>query len=187
MLHRCAFGPSLFATAGLHHDHFQDHNSLLAITAAMGALSLAACNKVAPTPTQKTANADMGNQPATAPPIASLPLATAMPPAAAPAAPLASVLPPAQRPIRVAPGQQADRYRYTDRAFAMGQAFGDTPPDYTVDYQGTRAWVCRRRRTSERRGSPTGRGRGRGKGTGGGRAEDPAACRAGQGARAGTC
>jgi hypothetical protein len=122
---------------------FRITTSLLAITATMGALSLAACNKVAPTPTQETASADMGNQPVTAPPIASLPLATAMPPAAAPAAPLASALPPAQRPIRVAPKRNADRYRYTDRAFSMGQAFGDTPPDYTVDYQGTRPWVWR--------------------------------------------
>jgi hypothetical protein len=34
-------------------------------------------------------------------------------------------------------------YRYIDDAADLGDAFADSPPDYTVDYDGTRPWIWR--------------------------------------------
>ncbi|HEV2532787.1 hypothetical protein, partial [Phenylobacterium sp.] len=79
--------------------------------------------------------------PATGAPIASLPLAEgAAPPTAY--APIADQLPPAP-PVLVRRPPPRARYSYIDRAYAMGQAFGESPPDYTVDYQGERPWIWR--------------------------------------------
>ena len=108
--------------------------SRMAIASCILVLTLSACQK-------SGSNADNG-QPATAPPIAALALATAPPPGPITYAPPVSALPaPAPVPLRLRQGR--DRYGYTDRAYAMSRAFGDTPPDYTVDYDGTRPWVWR--------------------------------------------
>ncbi len=108
--------------------------SRLALTSVAAALALAACNQTPATPAAPT-----GTQPVTAAPIAALPLATASPP---PAAPAPAVLPPPATRVRVAP-RPKERYRYADRAAQYNLAFADSPPDYTVDYQGTRPWVWR--------------------------------------------
>ena len=42
------------------------------------------------------------------------------------------------------------RYRYVDRAAALNGAFADSPPDYTVDYNGSRPWIWRSRDGSRR-------------------------------------
>lgn len=97
-------------------------------------IAVASCNKQA----NPTANGGA----AEAPPIAALPLAAAAV-APAPPAPPASALPPPTRRISYAPPPRNQRYRYIDRAYSMGGAFADTPPDYTVDYQGTRPWIWR--------------------------------------------
>jgi hypothetical protein len=100
----------------------------LLLTAAATSLMLAACN-------QKPAG------PVTGAPIASLPLADAAPPPET-AAPPASELPPAPPITRVsAPRQPA--YSYIDDAYDLGDAFADSPPDYTVDYDGVQPWVWR--------------------------------------------
>jgi hypothetical protein len=91
--------------------------------AATGAL--AGCNRQA---------AQAPAPPATGAPIASLPLAQgAPPPAAVPSAP----------PLRVVRTAPRERYRYIDRAYALGEAFADSPPDYTVSYDGGRPWIWR--------------------------------------------
>ncbi len=104
-------------------------------------LLLAACDKPAPNANQAATAANSG-QPVTAPPIAALQLATGAPPPLAPAPP-AAALPPPTRAIRYARRPRADRYRYLERAYAAGDAYNGTPPDYTVDYQGTRPWIWR--------------------------------------------
>lgn len=108
-----------------------------AFAAGLTAIVLAGCNKA---PQQAAAN---DGEPAVAPPIAALPLATATPPAPAAAAPVAAALPAPAKPIRIAARSSDDRYYYIDGAYSMDSAFGDTPPDYTVDYDGTRPWVWR--------------------------------------------
>ena len=80
--------------------------------------------------------------PATGAPIASLPLAQGAPPALA-LAPPPSELPPPAQPVRVARAKPQVRYRYLDEAYSASQAFADSPPDYTIDYQGVRPWVWR--------------------------------------------
>ncbi len=119
------------------------HGTTARLTLGVGlaAMALAGCNKGTPAAPQQTASGT--GQPVTAPPIAALPLATAAPSAPALAAPPATALPAATRAIRLTPGRRADRYRYAERAYAMSQAFGESPPDYTVDYQGTRPWIWR--------------------------------------------
>jgi len=79
--------------------------------------------------------------PATGAPIASLPLAEGVPPPVA-SAPAVSALP-AVAPVRVVQLPTRDRYRYVERAYALGEAFADSPADYTVDYDGERPWVWR--------------------------------------------
>ena len=107
-----------------------------ALALALTGLALDGCNQQTPAPQQAA-------QPITGAPLASLGLATAPPPAVLPPAPGASQLP-AAGPIRVAARRPpAERYRYIDDAYDMTDAFGDSPPDYTVDYQGTRPWVWR--------------------------------------------
>jgi len=102
------------------------------------ALTLAACNKRAD---QITAN-QAETQPVEAPPLAALPLATADAPELA-AAPEANQLPWPKQRIRVAQRPRYERYGYIDSAYDMGYAFADTPPDYTVDYDGIDPWIWR--------------------------------------------
>ena len=112
--------------------------SRLAMTACLLSLTLTACQKSGP----NGASTDTG-QPTTAPPIAALPLATAAPTAPIAYAPAATALPSGATHIRLSLRHDRERYGYTDRAYAVSSAFGDTPPDYTVDYEGTRPWVWR--------------------------------------------
>ncbi|HZC37146.1 MAG TPA: hypothetical protein VE221_00560, partial [Sphingomicrobium sp.] len=104
----------------------------LVVSASLLGLA-AACNRQpAPSPTAA---------PTVAPPAAALPLAAAASPAA-PAPPVAA-LPPPPSQIAYAPQPASQGYQYIDQAYAMGTAFADTPPDYAVDYQGTRPWIWR--------------------------------------------
>ncbi|HEV7385348.1 MAG TPA: hypothetical protein VGN89_10755, partial [Phenylobacterium sp.] len=100
----------------------------LLLTAAATSLALAACN-------QKPA------APVTGAPIASLPLAEAAPPPEV-VAPAADQLPPAP-PLRRSARPPRPIYSYVDAAYDLGDAFADSPPDYTVDYEGERPWVWR--------------------------------------------
>ena len=102
----------------------------------MSCLTLSACNK------RSNPTAVVG--PTVAPPIAALPLAGTSPAPASPA-PLENALPRPQRLVAYAPPPPAERYRYLDRAYALGDAFAGTPPDYAVDYGGSRPWVWRAR------------------------------------------
>lgn len=106
----------------------------LLIGAAALALAASACNK----------QPSMTEAPAVAPPVAALPMATGSAPPVAPA-PMGSALPPAPTPVGYAPPAPDQRYGDMDRAYAMTQAFADTPPDYAVDYEGTRPWIWRAR------------------------------------------
>ena len=100
----------------------------LLLTAAASSLALAACNQ------QPAA-------PATGAPIASLPLAQSAPPPET-AAPALNALPPAP-PLPRAARPKRPAYAYVDDAYRMGDAFADSPPDYTVDYDGERPYVWR--------------------------------------------
>ncbi|HEX5238544.1 MAG TPA: hypothetical protein VFW39_08785 [Sphingomicrobium sp.] len=106
----------------------------LLVGASALALLLAACNK--------QPNASETAAPILAPPAAALPLAAGPAPTAGPA-PAVAALPATATPVNYAPPPPPERYRYIDQAYSMGQAFGDTPPDYAVDYQGTRPWIWR--------------------------------------------
>ena len=97
-------------------------------------LYLGACNK--------QPNSSDTAAPILAPPAAALPLAAGSAPSAAPAPPI-TALPAPAAPVSYAPPPPPERYRYVDQAYSMTQAFGDTPPDYAVDYQGTRPWIWR--------------------------------------------
>ena len=110
--------------------------SRLALVAVTAALGLSACNQATPTPPASGVASGASGQPVSAAPIAALPLATATP-VAAPLAP--ATLPPA-RAIKVAMRPRTERYRYVDRAAEYNRGFADTPPDYTVDYQGIPAF-----------------------------------------------
>ncbi len=61
-----------------------------------------------------------------------------------PVAPAAEALPPAPKPKVVYVSRPADRYAYVDDAYAMNDAFGDAPPDYSFAYDGGRplAWLA---------------------------------------------
>jgi len=96
---------------------------------ALLCLALAACNK-----------APQASQPVTGAPIAALQLATAPPPPPT-YAPPASALPPPPRPVAYRPHPQ--HWRHLTDAYDMSDAFGDTPPDYTVDYDGEEPYVWR--------------------------------------------
>jgi len=96
---------------------------------ALLCLALAACNK--------TPQAD---QPVTGAPVAALELATAPPPPPS-YAPTASALPPAPRPVAYRPSPE--HWRYLTDAYDMSDAFADTPPDYTVDYEGEDPYIWR--------------------------------------------
>ena len=106
----------------------------IAAAICLGCLTLNACSK------QRDSAVVTGTT--VAPPIAALPLAAASPAPAAPAPP-EDALPPPQRLVVYTPPAKADRYRYLDRAFALGDAFGGTPPDYTVEYRRSRPWIWR--------------------------------------------
>jgi len=99
---------------------------------ALLCLVLGACNKN-PQTTQAT-------QPATGAPIAALQLATAPPPPPT-YAPPASALPPAPRRVAYRPSRE--HWRYLTDAYDMSDAFADTPPDYTVPYDGEDPYVWR--------------------------------------------
>ena len=94
--------------------------------------------------------------PATGVPIASLPLAQGAPPPLI-AAPALAALPSAP-PVPIAAIAPKERYRYIDRAEALGETFADSPPDYTVDYDGVRPWIWRSNRGEYRVVEPTSEG-----------------------------
>ena len=102
----------------------------LVFTGTLAGLALSACNK---TPTAQA--------PAAAPsPLAALPLTDSAAPPIAPAPPISALLP--GPPVRVAQLRDPSQgYAYLDRAYAMGGALGDAPPDYAYDYNGVRPWV----------------------------------------------
>src|SRR5579871_624145 len=106
--------------------------TLLFAAAASAVLALAACNKAAD---------QQAGQPVTGAPIASLPLAQAAPPPEQ-VAPNADQLPPAPAMRHVARPRRA-AYSYVDDAYQLGDALADSPPDYTVDYDGAAPWVWR--------------------------------------------
>ncbi len=114
------------------------------LTMAVSGLALAACN---PQSDQTPA------APATGAPIASLPLAEGAPPPLI-AAPALSALPSAA-PVKTVPPPPRERYRYIDRAYRLGEDFADSPPDYTVDYEGVRPWIWRSSRGDYRMIEPT--------------------------------
>jgi len=93
-------------------------------------LALGACNK-SPQPVQ---------QPVTGAPVAALQLATAPPPPQTYAPPAAALPPP---PRRVAYRPHREHWRYLTDAYDMSDAFADTPPDYTVPYEGEYPYVWR--------------------------------------------
>lgn len=70
-----------------------------------------------------------------------LPLTTSAQ-AYAPAPPVES-LPRAPAPRVVYVNRPAEAYQYADDAYAMNDAFGDAPPDYSFDYDGSRPYVWR--------------------------------------------
>jgi hypothetical protein len=120
---------------------FGSTGSRLSMAAGLLLLCLSACK---PQPSTSGAYAGLAGtnssgQPISAPPIAALPLATATPVVAA-AAPVSL---PFTRALHVATNPRAERYRYIDRAAEYNRGFASTPPDYTVEYQGTRPWVWR--------------------------------------------
>lgn len=116
--------------------------SRLILVGALGGLTLAGCNRAA----QNAPPSDMAQAPA---PLAALPLSTATAPPLAPA-PSADALPRAPR-LRVARlADPRDSYAYADRAYALNDAFGDAPPDYTFDYDGVTPWVWRSDNNDER-------------------------------------
>src|SRR5438105_3283110 len=97
------------------------------LTVSLAALTMAACNKSGePTPTAAVNVA--------APPATPLPLDAGAPPAGPSYAPGAAALPPVP-PVRIAPQKpRPERYAYVNRASQLNSAFGDSPPDYAVDY-----------------------------------------------------
>jgi hypothetical protein len=108
-----------------------------ALILGVAGLALAACG-----PRRTASNPATAPPPATAAPIDSLPLAQG---AAAPSAPAPG---PAQlaasAPIRTASaGAVREPYSYIDDAYDLGETFADSPPDYTVDYDGVRPWIWR--------------------------------------------
>ena len=103
--------------------------SRLAVVALV-AVAAAGCQK------SGAAAGDVSQAP---PPIATLPLsdASAPPP---PPAPVASALP--YHPIgRARAASSRDAYAFADRANAASYGFGDAPPDYAFNYQGSRPWA----------------------------------------------
>ncbi len=113
-------------------------HTLLAASALVlsAGLILTACGP------QKTAASAQAAAPATGAPIDSLPLAQGAP-AQARYAPAASQLPEAA-PIKLASaGTVREPYSYLDDAYDLGETFADSPPDYTVDYDGVSPWVWR--------------------------------------------
>ena len=116
----------------------------MVLSLAVAGLSLAACNQ------QAGQNAVAL---ATGAPIASLPLAEGAPPPLIAAPALASL--PSAPPVQVVRAPARERYRYIDRAEALGSAFADSPPDYTVDYASVRPWIWRSNRGEYRVVEPT--------------------------------
>jgi hypothetical protein len=107
---------------------------LLSVSALALAAALAGCGPKSST--------EVAAAPATGAPIDSLPLAAGGS-SSATYAPAATQLP-RGAPIRVASsGVERQPYRYIDDAYDLGDAFADSPPDYTVDYNGVRPWVWR--------------------------------------------
>lgn len=111
---------------------FLRQSARLIAGASFLALMVSACNKQ-PTATEA---------PMVAPPMAALPLAGGAPPPQSPA-PIGTALAAPPTRVRYAPLRRSEGYGYIDQAYSMGQAFADTPPDYAVDYEGTRPWVWR--------------------------------------------
>ena len=85
---------------------------------------------------------------ASAPPLDALPLTDVSSPV--PPAPAAGALP-AAPPARIARiAQPSEAYAYLDRADRTSAAYSEAPPDYAVDYRGSRPWVWRGGDGSER-------------------------------------
>lgn len=97
----------------------------LALTLLAGA-ALVACRQGGGSSQPPSSALPLDNT-ASAAPLTDAPAASALPPA--PAAPVASVSDPSQS------------YQYADLAWAMSDAFGDSPPDYAFDDGGVTPWV----------------------------------------------
>ena len=108
------------------------------LTGSLAVLSLVACNK-----TPATAQAPEMTRTTTVAASYALPVdpnAPAMAPAYAPAASALAEAPPAQVDL---PQSSEARYCYVARADQINSGFADSPPDYAIDYQGTRPWYWR--------------------------------------------
>lgn len=120
----------------------------LAVGAAVATFSLSACNKPAPSnpapaPADTTSTAATPDASAGAAPQGALPPVETPPPTPAAQAPAAAAVAPAPPAAVAASPAPTAQYQYVDQAASMSAAFADTPPDYTVDYQGTRPWIWR--------------------------------------------
>jgi len=113
-------------------DHRREIGRQWLCGSALLCLALGACNK--------NPEASQTTQPATGAPIAAMQLATAPPPPPA-YAPPAAALPPAPRRVAYRPSRE--HWRYLTDAYDMSDAFADTPPDYTVPYDGEDPYVWR--------------------------------------------
>ena len=109
---------------------FASRRSQLVLGACLAAIALSGCQK------------QQEQQATSAAPIAALAPVTSAPATPVAYAPAANALPPAPAPITYRPARQRS-YGYVDSAYAMNRAFGDTPPDYQVEYDGTQPWVWR--------------------------------------------
>ncbi len=111
--------------------HILNHHASLIALACSGSFALGAC-----TPASKTSTADQ-----VAVPEAAIPLSDSAPQPVA-YAPPAERLPPA--PVRYRRPVRADEtWGYIDEADQLGYGFGDAPPDYAFDYDGTSPWAWR--------------------------------------------
>ena len=105
-------------------------SSAIALTALLGAASLAACNK---SDDATVAQADAG-------PALPLTVSGASPSVAAPSI---DALPASRDVSIVRVDDPEDQYAYLDQAYYQANAFEDAPPDYAFDYDGVRPWVWR--------------------------------------------
>jgi hypothetical protein len=105
-------------------------STAIALTALLGAVSLAACNK--------SDDATIGQ--AGAGPALPLTVSGAAPSAAAPPV---DALPASRNVSIVRIEDPEDQYAYLDQAYYQSDAFEDAPPDYAFDYDGVRPWVWR--------------------------------------------
>ena len=105
----------------------------LAFALAIGALGAAGCQR---SPQPVAAAGPATNTPL---PTATLPLSDA--PAATPAAAPPEAALPAYAVRREVVAHDIDHYAFSDKAYTVGYGFGDSPPDFSFDYQGLRPWA----------------------------------------------